>query len=496
MRTMVTAALVAAFFYAASASAETPNLTFRNSPSSRMLIPEPIASRANPDASSSLWLNPAGIGLDGTSGAILLWPASNSESVFFDGHQYGAGINLDNLAFGWETFSDTSGTQRRYSWGLGIPLGDGLSVGSAYHWSSGLNRENAWDLGIIARPTRWLSLGAQITDLGRPRLDGVALDPTWHLAAALRPFGPRLTLSVDGTLWHDLRNSYGDNSDATFLANWEALKGLHVHGGYATDSKLLFAGVSITSGLLEMGAYSATENASSSRDAGAVWLRTSTKRIPSLLDAVYPKQIVHIRLNGALDEEPDPVAFFLPHRRSLLELLERLEQIRHDGGVAGVIFDFDNFSAGRSDLEELREEILNLREAGIKVATYAREYHMGTAYLASAADRAWLYPAGVVVIPGVSFENLYARDLLDTLRLRPEFYTVGEYKSSAAQRDVRCRAARTRSGGRCVAPRLGGGGVQRAQRLRRNRLRLDRQRTDDRPRGGERRTSGRPALSR
>ncbi|MFH0883940.1 MAG: signal peptide peptidase SppA [bacterium] len=431
MRTTWMATLLVAFFFIGSATAGTPDLTFRNPPSSRMLIPEPIASRACLDATSSLWLNPAGIGLDGASGMILLWPASSSENVLFDGRQFGAAFNLKHLAFGWESFHDTTKTQRRYSWGFSAPLRDGFSLGAAYHWSTGLDRGNTWDLGFIARPTQWFSLSAQVTDLGRPRLDGVALDPTWHLGMALRPFGPRLTLSMDATLWHDSRTNYGDDPDVSFLANWEVLKGLHVHGGYAVDSKLMFAGVSVTSGVLELGSYTASGDNGSSRDAGDVWVRSSTKRVPSFLDALLPKQIVHIRLEGPLGEEPDPVSFFFPHRRSLLELLDRLEQIRFDDGVAGVILEFDNFSAGRSDLEELRIEILALREAGIKVATYAQEYRMGTTYLASAADRAWLYPAGVVIIPGISFENLYARDLLDTLRLRPEYYTVGEYKSAA-----------------------------------------------------------------
>ena len=431
MRSTSMATLLVAFFFIGSATAGTPDLTFRNPPASRMLIPEPIASRATVDATSSLWLNPAGIGLDGSDGAYLLWPASSSENVLFDGHQYGAAINLGQLAFGWESYHDSTRVQRRYSWGFSTKLADGISIGGTYHWSTGLNRENTWDAGLLIRPRRWLSIGAQVTDLGRPRDNGVALDPTWHMSLALRPFGPRFTVSADGTLWHQSGNSYGDNPDVNLLANWEVVKGVHLHGGYAIDSKMTFAGVSITGGVLEAGSYTASNDNEPARDAGGVWLRSSTKRSQSILDNLSPKQIVVIRLEGPLGEEPDPVSFFFPRRRSLLGLLNRLEQVRYDNGVAGVVLLFDNFSAGRSDLEELRKEILAVREAGIKGATYSREYGMGTTYLASAADRAWLNPAGMVTIPGVTFENLYARDLLDTLRIRPEFYTVGEYKSAA-----------------------------------------------------------------
>jgi protease-4 len=362
----------------------------------------------------------------------MLWPSDDEGSV---GGLRGLGINLGGLGFGWESAETATGDASRYTLASSTALSEGLYFGAAYHWSSDLDRQNSWDLGLIARPAPWFSLGAQVSDVGGVYVDGVIVDPTWHLGAALRPFGPNLTLSADATLWNRGSVSYGDEPEVTFLADWQVLPGVLVRGGYATDSETVFAGLTLRSNAAEFGSFLGTRSdpaPGAAETGGASWARISSRRHISVFDGWTPKQIVRIKLEGRLSEEPDGFAFFTGYRnRSLYGLLHRIRQIQGDEAVGGVLLELDSFKAGRSDLEELYEALLDLREHGVKVAVYSNEYGMGTTYLAAAADRIYLYPAGMVLTPGQYLKGFYARELLDTLALKPEFLTVGEYKSAA-----------------------------------------------------------------
>lgn len=410
----------------AAALAQGVDIRLTNRPQSRAIIPMPFGSRANPDATSALWLNPAAVGVDGSSGAMLLWP--NDENGFESGLG-GLGINLGGAGFGWERVETPSGTAHRYTLASSTQLGAGVHVGAAYHWSSGLDRQNAWDFGVLVRPTTWLSLGMQATDLGGAVIDGVQYDPTYHYALALRPLGPRLTLSLDGTLDEQVSRS----GDPAVMADWEVLPGILLRGGYGTESETVFAGLSLRFGGSEVGGLLGQRSAATSgmaKTGGASWVRFSNHRAVSVFDPILPKRVVQIRLSGGLVETPSRFGFFR-NQRSLVGLLGRIEELRNDPSVSTLLLDVDGFRAGRGDLEELHEALLSLREAGVSVAVYAHNYGMGTMYLASAADRVYLYPAGLVAIPGFYLKNFYGRDLLDKLNLQPEFYTVGEYKSAA-----------------------------------------------------------------
>lgn len=146
---------------------------------------------------------------------------------------------------------------------------------------------------------------------------------------------------------------------------------------------------------------------------------------------MLPKRVVQIKLHGRLVETPGWHGFFARKERSLYSLLSELKEMQKDLSVSTLLLDIDGFRAGRGDLEELREALLDLREGGISVAVYAHNYGMGSMFLASGADRVYLYPAGMVAIPGHYLKSLYGRDLLDKLNLQPEFFTVGEFKSAA-----------------------------------------------------------------
>ena len=144
------------------------------------------------DDGTSLAGNPAGLGF-----------VSGFEADFLHNGYYGSrygDANALDLAFGtgpltlalgfdWLNQADPSGSTssyRRTSIGGALRLGE-LSIGVVHRGFSGVDLSQAWDFGALARPTRWLSLGAAALDANRPAM----LPRQWIMSAAVRPWRER-----------------------------------------------------------------------------------------------------------------------------------------------------------------------------------------------------------------------------------------------------------------------------------------------------------------
>lgn len=406
---------------------------YTNGPASRALLPYPYSPTAFPGATSALWTNPAGIGADGSSGFLFTKPASADAIGNVYGNDWGLGANMGEFGFGVEA-ANGANSARRYTWGLAMPLSEGFNLGFAYHWSSDLDRQNSYDLGLLVRPTRWASIGATMVDAFGGRYNGVDVDPTYKLGLAVRPLGPNLTLTADATLYKDAVDDYGDELDPTFTANWNTGMGLVLRGGYALDSEIAFAGLGFTFGTTELGSYHGSYSGDDDMvadDGGVSWVRGSTHWQPSLLDKVLPKQIAHLELKGQIVEENGPFSFFHPRQRTLFETVQRIEELRKDERVAALLIEVDGLNAGISDMVEIRDALERFQAEGKEVIVYAKSYGLGSYYLASVADHLMLYPTGEVMIPGFNMEMPYLRELLDKVHVEPQFLTAGKYKSAA-----------------------------------------------------------------
>jgi protease-4 len=84
-------------------------------------------------------------------------------------------------------------------------------------------------------------------------------------------------------------------------------------------------------------------------------------------------------------------------------------------------------------LEELRDELVRLRGAGKKVFAYmvsgtGRDY-----YVATAADKIYLDPAGGLRLVGMAGTTMYFRGAFDQFGVLPQFEKIAEYKSAPEQ---------------------------------------------------------------
>ncbi|HEX8111394.1 MAG TPA: signal peptide peptidase SppA, partial [Kofleriaceae bacterium] len=134
-----------------------------------------------------------------------------------------------------------------------------------------------------------------------------------------------------------------------------------------------------------------------------------------------PDHIERVELSGAIGA------------RQLSALVVRLRAIARDPSARAVVVTFDGASAGWAALEELRDELVRIRAAGKKLFAYmvsgtGRDY-----FVATAADKIYVDPAGGLRLVGMAGTTMYFRGAFDWLGVVPQFEKIAEYKSAPEQ---------------------------------------------------------------
>src|SRR5262249_30217814 len=114
-------------------------------------------------------------------------------------------------------------------------------------------------------------------------------------------------------------------------------------------------------------------------------------------------------------------------------LVMRLREIAKDPSAKGLVVMFDSPSTGWAALQELRTEIAAVRKAGKKVFAYMVSGSSRDYFIASAADKIYLDPAGGLRLVGISGTTMYYRGILDLIGVQPQFEKIAEYKSAPEQ---------------------------------------------------------------
>lgn len=124
--------------------------------------------------------------------------------------------------------------------------------------------------------------------------------------------------------------------------------------------------------------------------------------------------------------------------RSLIAMLQRLEGAEAAGERSILVVDLRGVAtgllgggAGWANLHELRDALIDVRNAGGHVFAYLESASLPDYYLASVAEKIFMHPAGDLQTYGISSTSLYFGDALARLGVKAEVVRIGAYKSAA-----------------------------------------------------------------
>ncbi|MEY4478763.1 MAG: hypothetical protein RL276_1068 [Bacteroidota bacterium] len=135
--------------------------------------------------------------------------------------------------------------------------------------------------------------------------------------------------------------------------------------------------------------------------------------------------VLHLQIEGGIAERPNEVdqlwAELLdePAPLSLYELTEAVRGARlSDGQVTAIWLDLGSIDASWAALTELRAELAKAKKAGVTVVATSKAYDPKAYFLASAAGKIYLAPAGMLVLNGLSASPMYYKGALDKLGVK------------------------------------------------------------------------------
>ncbi|MGA2585196.1 MAG: signal peptide peptidase SppA [Tepidisphaeraceae bacterium] len=142
-------------------------------------------------------------------------------------------------------------------------------------------------------------------------------------------------------------------------------------------------------------------------------------------------QVAYFNLDGPVVEKPSDFSLFAQDSTvTLRTLLDRLDQARHDKDIRAVLITLGDGELNISQALELRAQLDALRRDGKRTFVYGDSYDTDTYIAASGATDVCLLQGGEIMIPGVGFETMFAKNLLDKVGVDADYVQIGEYKGA------------------------------------------------------------------
>ncbi len=114
----------------------------------------------------------------------------------------------------------------------------------------------------------------------------------------------------------------------------------------------------------------------------------------------------------------------------LVQIKATIANAIKDDKISGIFLKIGNIEAGAAKLDDIRESLLEFKSQGKFLYAYSETYSEGAYYLASAADKIFLNPVGLLEFNGISYNNQFLKGTMAKLEIEPQIFRVGKFKSA------------------------------------------------------------------
>jgi len=117
-------------------------------------------------------------------------------------------------------------------------------------------------------------------------------------------------------------------------------------------------------------------------------------------------------------------------RIGLNDILTRIKVAETDDKIKGIYLDLSSITGSFATLEEIRNALIHFKTSKKFIVAYSEYYSQSSYYLASTADKIYLYPEGLLEFTGLSSQSIFFKGALDKLGIEAQVIKVGTYKSA------------------------------------------------------------------
>lgn len=114
----------------------------------------------------------------------------------------------------------------------------------------------------------------------------------------------------------------------------------------------------------------------------------------------------------------------------LLDILDAIKKAKTDDNIKGISIETDHINAGITQLDNIREAIVDFKKSGKFVYAYGNTVSQPAYYLGSVADKYYLNPAGGIELKGLSTEVTFFKEFADKYGIGIEVIRHGKFKAA------------------------------------------------------------------
>lgn len=149
---------------------------------------------------------------------------------------------------------------------------------------------------------------------------------------------------------------------------------------------------------------------------------------------VSNNSVMVLNLSGVIDEQgqEDFLGTLTGNTMSNLGLdnmLSAIKKAKDNDKIKGIYIEAGILQAGYATMQEIRNALLDFKKKGKWIVAYGDTYTHGTYYIASAADKVYLNPKGMIDWHGLGAQPQFYKDLMAKFGVRYQVVKVGTYKS-------------------------------------------------------------------
>ncbi len=141
------------------------------------------------------------------------------------------------------------------------------------------------------------------------------------------------------------------------------------------------------------------------------------------------KKYVEFALSGTYTDTKEISFFGTSSTKTLRGLFKKLDALKNDDEVAGIIFKIRNIGIGWANLQELREKLDEIRKTDKEMIAYLEGGGNAQYLLAAAMDKIVLMPVGTLNLIGLRSEIFFFKGLLEKLDIEADMLAMGKFKS-------------------------------------------------------------------
>lgn len=138
-------------------------------------------------------------------------------------------------------------------------------------------------------------------------------------------------------------------------------------------------------------------------------------------------------VDRATDDPIQEMFAELSHRQGsigLNQILSNIDKAKRDDKIKGIILQTGSLSAGYATVEEIRQALIDFKESGKFIYSFAPVYTQKGYYLASVSNKIYLNPGGMLELSGLYAERTFFKGTLDKLGVEMQVIKHGKFKSA------------------------------------------------------------------